>query len=373
MNFFLDAGANGSPHSVIPTGRNQMCWDSQGYNGTLRPGQARVTLAEYQAIVLAQMDELLGGGYGHNFGEIWLDGGYPPVLADKIATLIDRNQPQAVTFQGPGWNKTAGYSGNVVRWAGTETGHTPSADMWSTVDENDAGPGTSGNAFGHGAGSPDGEVFMPAEQDAAIQTGPNEGGFWYPGETPKAVSELLNEYEDSVGHNANLMLELSPDRTGAIPAADLAAYAAFGTALAKCYVAPAVPVGNTSSVCSYASGCVVMLPHLLAAAVDRIRIAEAYGTRAIRAYTVEASLLSDPDSSTSPPTPTVWTSVATGKSVGHGRIHRLATVVQKGTLLRLRITSATAPPVLRSFAALNLYQDGGCLMPQRRVSEKGHG
>ena len=29
---------------------------------------------------------------------------------------------------------------------------------------------------------------------------------------PKTVAELMTEYEDSVGHNSNFLLELSPDR-----------------------------------------------------------------------------------------------------------------------------------------------------------------
>ena len=62
-------------------------------------------------------------------------------MAGTIASLIDANQPTAVTFQGPGWDKSKGYAGNVVRWAGTESGHTPSTDMWSTVDDAKAGPG----------------------------------------------------------------------------------------------------------------------------------------------------------------------------------------------------------------------------------------
>ena len=51
----------------------------------------------------------------------------------------------------------------------------------------------------------------------------------------QTLDELLNEYEDSVGHNSNYMLELSPNRAGAIPAADHQAYVAFGKALARCY------------------------------------------------------------------------------------------------------------------------------------------
>lgn len=47
----------------------------------------------------------------------------------------------------------------------------------------------------------------------------NQGGFWYPHEAPKTVTELVTEYEDSVGHNSNFLLELSPDPRGRIPSA----------------------------------------------------------------------------------------------------------------------------------------------------------
>jgi hypothetical protein len=62
----------------------------------------------------------------------WFDGGVPVEMADDIAELIDSHAPDAVAFQGP-TRHNAGFSGNVVRWSGTETGHTPDADMWSTI------------------------------------------------------------------------------------------------------------------------------------------------------------------------------------------------------------------------------------------------
>ena len=37
--------------------------------------------------------------------------------------------------------------------------------------------------------------YVPAEQDGAIQSGMNAGGFWYPGEAPKTFSELIAECE----------------------------------------------------------------------------------------------------------------------------------------------------------------------------------
>jgi hypothetical protein len=55
LNFFLDVGANSNSHSVIPKGRQQICWDPTGFNASLRPGQAKVTLAEYQEIIMEHM------------------------------------------------------------------------------------------------------------------------------------------------------------------------------------------------------------------------------------------------------------------------------------------------------------------------------
>jgi hypothetical protein len=37
--------------------------------------------------------------------------------------------------------------------------------------------------------------YVPAEQDGAIQSGMNAGGFWYPDEKPKTVAELIAECE----------------------------------------------------------------------------------------------------------------------------------------------------------------------------------
>jgi hypothetical protein len=75
INFFMDIGANGNSHSITPTGRFQACWDPKGYNKTLLPGQVNVSIGEYFDVVKAHMEELLGGGYGNDFVEVWLDGG----------------------------------------------------------------------------------------------------------------------------------------------------------------------------------------------------------------------------------------------------------------------------------------------------------
>jgi alpha-L-fucosidase len=218
-NMFLNIGADAHSHSVDPTGRFAKC--------TARPlpGQLNITRSEYFAVALEMLGELLTR-YGPIY-ELWFDGGVPLELAEDIGVMVDSHAPGAVSFQGPS-RHSAGLSGNVVRWSGTETGHTPAADMWSTIKPGSSGAQTMAYGAGTKPGGATGLEYVPAEQDGAIQSGMNAGGFWYPHSVPKTVTELMSEWEDSVGHNSNYLLELSPDPQGHIPAADVAAYRSFG-------------------------------------------------------------------------------------------------------------------------------------------------
>lgn len=47
----------------------------------------------------------------------------------------------------------------------------------------------------------------------------NDGWFWHPGEELKSADELFRMYLETVGRNANLVLNLPPDRSGSLPAA----------------------------------------------------------------------------------------------------------------------------------------------------------
>jgi alpha-L-fucosidase len=191
---------------------------------------------------------------------------------------------------------------------------------------------------------------MPAEQDGAIQAGANEGGFWYPTETPKPVAELVAEYEDSFGHNSNYMLELSPDNSGALPVADVAAYAKFGETLTKCYGSgAALNTTNTTHPASTFNSCPpCALSMKVPAITDRLLIQEdvAGAGQRVRAYAIYQHQAQPPGSP--------WIQIATGNSIGHGRIHRLTTPVPAGSWLTLEVLDSVGIPVIRAFSAFSL-------------------
>ena len=240
--------------------------------------------------------------------------------------------------------------------------------MWSAVAAKSAGVVPAGFGPGvYGPGAANGTVFMPAEQDGAIQAGLNLGGFWYASEHAKSVAELVAEYEDSVGHNCNYMLELSPDREGRIPAGDLGAYLGLGAALRRCYYSASAPINTTRGALAAAPGRPGVLYMELSLAgkegADRVRIEEdvaRHGQR-IRSYEVYASGASSASrgtSATDGASAGGWTQVAAGSSVGHARIHWLAKPLPPNVTLKLVVVRAVGAPVtplaIRRFAAYSL-------------------
>jgi hypothetical protein len=100
---------------------------ANGPRGCL-PGQACVTQAQFEALALAQVEELWT-----KFGdltEIWLDGGCG-AMCDKVGALVKQtNAAKAVAFNG------GGVSDSPVRWCGTEGGNPkagPGRAVWSTA------------------------------------------------------------------------------------------------------------------------------------------------------------------------------------------------------------------------------------------------
>jgi alpha-L-fucosidase len=150
-NFFL----NVLGHSVRPP-------------STLLPGQANVTQDEFEALAIAQMQEIWTA-----FGpltEVWLDGGCGD-LCDKVAALVKQTlAADAVAFNGGG-----GTSANAVRWCGTEGGAPafgPGGAVWSTAN-------CSWCPDGSGSGCPPDSpnaAFYPSGVDVTLQVRRGGGG-----------------------------------------------------------------------------------------------------------------------------------------------------------------------------------------------------
>ncbi|MEN9684377.1 MAG: hypothetical protein RLZZ28_163, partial [Bacteroidota bacterium] len=178
--------------------------------------------AEYNEVYLSTMKELLTG-YG-NFFELWWDGangegpnGKKQVYDfNRFQDSAFKWQPQIVIFSDIGPN---------IRWCGNENGIIGNTN-WNLLD-------TAGFKRGEGApptdtlnrGNINGKHWIPAEADVSIRP----GWFYHAKEdnrvkTPKALFSL---YLKSVGNGGNLLLNVPPDRTGQINAADSAALIGF--------------------------------------------------------------------------------------------------------------------------------------------------
>eukprot|EP01113_Clastostelium_recurvatum_P027043 TRINITY_DN3254_c0_g1_i10.p1 TRINITY_DN3254_c0_g1~~TRINITY_DN3254_c0_g1_i10.p1 ORF type:complete len:463 (+),score=64.52 TRINITY_DN3254_c0_g1_i10:123-1511(+) len=189
-----------------------------GFNKTsLVAGQIYTELPAYDQIVLQQLNELWTE-YG-DLAEIWFDGG---TNVTGVAALLDRLQPNAISFQGPYPLQ------NVIRWSGTELG-IPPYPCWSASESSNT----------YGKGDPYAPTWAPVETDTTIRN--SDAWFWrddYYKTGLKNLSVLMTEYEASVGSNTNFLLNLSPDPYGVVPLEDIDTYISLGELIKKCYTTP---------------------------------------------------------------------------------------------------------------------------------------
>lgn len=194
----------------------------------------------YTEIYRQQLHELLTQ-YGSLF-EVWHDGanggdGFYGGKREKRAidnttyyewpkawAMVRQLQPQAVIFSDVGPD---------LRWVGNERGQSPYPN-WATFSPVGlkGGLGTPGNCRSQ-EGSPDGNLWMPAETDVSIRP----GWFWHAAENAKVRSprNLLDLYFTSVGRGTSLLLNVPPDRRGQIHENDVIALTGFKQALDRMF------------------------------------------------------------------------------------------------------------------------------------------
>jgi alpha-L-fucosidase len=163
--------------------------------------------ASYDDYYQAELAEL-----AQNYGdlvEFWLDGAGSAGHVYNFKRIIETlrtYQPNTVVFADTGL-----FEYGDARWVGTESGRVP-YENWNVIDR-------------HGY-----LRWRPVEADTPLRS---NHWFWHPNDegSLKSLDELLITYDETVGHGAQLMLGLAPDRRGLLPDSDVARLEEFGKAL----------------------------------------------------------------------------------------------------------------------------------------------
>ena len=283
---------------------------------------------EYNRIVLQQLSELWTQ-YGDLF-EIWFDGGIVPEgkggIADEVFHLIKERQSHAILFQGPLESK------NLIRWIGNEDGRAKYPN-WSRANAVTSSSGTT--EIVNYQGSPDGNVWSPAEADFPNikKSAWNGGWLWKAGEDSLlfSVDDLISRYYTSVGMNANMLIGMAIDTSGQFPAKAAEIFSDFGKEIKKLFGKPLASVAGNGKI-------IELNISKKPVSVNYIVIQEdiSKGER-VRKYLIEAFINGK------------WIKAADGISIGHKRIHKIESL--KTTKLRINILESSEKPLISNFAA----------------------
>jgi alpha-L-fucosidase len=266
----------------------------------------------YNKVFRQQLTEVLSG-YGH-ITEVWFDGS----CVIDINDILERYASGSVILQGPK---------ATLRWPGTESGklYYPA---WNTLSRKALNTGISTQYDD----DPDGDAWAPLEADVTLY---NHNWFWSPANEKKrrSLDELMEIYYKSAGYGGVLLLNSTPDTTGLIPADDVSLYTRFGREISRRFDKPLHALRDTS-------GIAFEIRLKAPAEINHTILMEDYreGHR-IRGYVIEG--LTDNE----------WKVLAKGSAVGRMKIDPFPAV--SVTSVRLRISSCTDTPLIRSFAVFN--------------------
>ena len=261
----------------------------------------------YDALFRRQLTELLA-----NYGpihEVWFDGS----LRLDVSDVLAKHAPGAVVFQGPQAS---------IRWVGNEEGIAP-YPCWNGARHDSRTWGVLTAADG----DPDGDRWLPTETDSRMR----DTWFWNTRNEASVapLDRLMERYEASVGRGTFMLLNNTPDRSGLIPAPDVARAREFGDEVRRRYGAPIV----YSSGRGVAVEAVPSSPSLVDAVVTMEDVSQ--GER-IRGYAIEGLVDG------------AWRELARGTAVGHKRIDRFEPV--RVAKARIRVTRSVGEPLVRRIA-----------------------
>ena len=336
--------ADGSaPHPVtIPSGRTVTGLPTFHY-----------TLDDYNTYYLNQLYELLTQ-YGP-VEEVWLDGANPTDRTQNYDwvdwfAMIHTLQPHAVVF-----------NGQDIRWAGDEQGVGRTSE-WSPLPlagdpatthmDAEMAAETAGDLGGRDLLTTTANYlsWFPAECDTTLEA----AWFWHPDSPPMSLADLMTVYHNTIGRNCQLLLDVPPDQTGQLDAADLSRLHEFGDRIRATFGADPAR-GSAASASSTNGG------HVAAHVVDgdpttywqpvgntaTVTITFRQPTRLTELVLQEAIAVGqrvesfgvDADVNGS------WQQIASGTTIGYKRVLPLDGTVT-ASAIRLRITGSRAAPAI---------------------------
>ncbi|NMC08055.1 MAG: alpha-L-fucosidase [Candidatus Lokiarchaeota archaeon] len=282
----------------------------------------------YDTFYAAQLEELITTyAKPDEIYELWFDGaGSAGRVYDwpMFMGIVKKHQPSAMIFN---------MGDLTIRWVGNENGVAP-YPTWNVVQTRDAGKHAGGAGHDGGAGG----TWIPAECDVPIHHRHwfHHKGFWGLLYSRMLFSKekLVEIYEKSIGHGANLLLNLAPTEEGLFSKRDVARLEEMVAEIKRRY---GTPVAETSG-----TGNEIVLELHADTLVTAIILQEdiRQGER-VKGYQLHAR------------SGDRWQEIPLqepGIAIGHKKIDKPRSPVRT-TAIKLAITRSIAEPIIKAFKA----------------------
>ncbi len=288
--------------------------------------------AHYNRMCEGMVEELCSR-YG-DLAIVWFDGGAhgPEQGGPDVLSIFERYQPNCLFYHN--------LQRADMRWGGSESGTVP-YPCWGTFTDaswfDKRGDDDSFRPIKYG--NPDGKFYIPAMSDAPLRgfNGRHEW-FWEPGDEEHIypLKNLVSMYYNSVGHNTSLILGLTPNADGLLPAPDVQRLKELGDEIERRFSKPIIVVAGNEDVL------IAKLPKRQL--INQLVLTEniSKGER-VRQFVVEGK------------TRKGWQLIVEGSCIGHKFIHQFDEL--EVSAVRLKVLEARGKPQIQSLEVFNIAGD----------------